>query len=77
MVSRASRALYALRDGLNTAPAAGGEAGHVGGLTDLGARFHETGKIILAGYWRDVGAIIHPISAPKMERASIFLHAAS
>ena len=46
----------------------------VGALTDLGARFNETGKIILAGH---VDAIIHYISAPKMHRASIFLHAAS
>ena len=53
---------------------------HVGGLTDLGPHGSEIVRDqekILAGHWRDVGAIIHPISAPKMERASIFLHAAS
>ena len=53
------------------------DAAHVGALTDLGARLYESGKKILAGYWRGVGAINHPISAPKMKRSSIFLNAAS
>ncbi len=51
--------------------------GHVGGLTDLGARLYESEEKILAGYWRGVGTINHPIGSPKMERASIFLNAAS
>ena len=52
-------------------------AGYVGGLTDLGARLYESEGKILAGYWRGVGVINHPISAPKMKRASIFPNAAS
>ena len=43
----------------------------------LGWKLYESEKKILAGYWRCVGAINHPISAPKMKRASIFLNAAS
>ena len=43
----------------------------------LGWKLYESEGEILAGYWRGVGAINHPISAPKMKRASIFLNAAS
>ena len=52
----------------------------MGGSTELGAvgaGFVESRKKIIRRVIRHLVTIIHPISASKMERASIFLHAAS
>ena len=48
-----------------------------GAPTTFGKKHPENIGGLLARCWRAVGAIIHPISAPKMEGASIFLHVAS
>ena len=46
-------------------------------LIDLGAGLEGSGEKMLAPCWRHVDAIIHPISAPKMDATWIFLHVAS
>ena len=57
----------------------GGAGVHLdmGDPLDLGPRLWIHGKKKVPRWCRDVGAIIHPISAPKMERAPIFQHVAS
>ena len=52
----------------------------VGAPTELGAvgaELYETRKRIIRTVIRHLATIINPIGAPKMDRASIFLHAAS
>ena len=49
----------------------------MGAPTELGTGFDETRKKIIPRVIHHLATIIHPISASKMERASIFLHIAS
>ena len=46
-------------------------------LGAVGAGFDETSKKIIPRVIRTPATIIHPIGDPKMDRASIILHAAS